>query len=66
IGGGLSLLNEYLRSPVAAILPNYLMHALLPAPPVHIAALGERAVPAGALELAKSAFIAHETKAETK
>ncbi len=53
IGGGLSLLKEHLRIPVAQRLPYYIMKAFLPIPPVHIAALGENAVPAGAAELAK-------------
>jgi glucokinase len=54
IGGGLSLLGEHLRQPVAHQLPRYLMHAFLPAPPVQIATLGEKVVPIGALQLAKN------------
>lgn len=53
IGGGLSLLKEHLRKAVADRLSNYIMKAFLPIPPVHIAALGENVVPAGAAELAK-------------
>jgi len=53
IGGGLSLLDDYLRYPVAEKLPGYVMKAFLPAPPVMIAALGENVVPLGAAELAK-------------
>lgn len=56
IGGGLSLLQEYLLVPVAKLLPAYIMKAFLPAPLVRIAALGEDVVPIGALELAKAAF----------
>lgn len=59
IGGGLSLLNEHLRLPIIERLPLYIMKALLPAPQVKIAALGEDVVPIGALELAKAAY---ETK----
>ena len=55
IGGGLSLLGEHLRAPVAAMLPRYVMKAFLPPPPLQIAALGEQVVPVGALELAKAA-----------
>lgn len=56
IGGGLSLLGQYLSSPISQRLPAYIMKALLPAPPVKIAVLGEDVVPIGALELAKAAF----------
>lgn len=62
IGGGLSLLNEYLRMPVATGLSHYVMKAFLPPPPVYIAALGERVVPVGALELARNAFIQQQKK----
>lgn len=69
IGGGLSLLNEHLRKPVAERLPDYVMKAFLPVPPVMIAALGENVVPLGAAELARkhwlqtgeSNFIKHST-----
>lgn len=53
IGGGLSLLEEHLRIPVEARLPNYVMKAFLPLAPVQIAALGQHVVPLGAAELAK-------------
>jgi glucokinase len=56
IGGGLSLLEEHLSTPVSQKLPEYIMKALLPAPLVKIAALREDVVPLGALELAKTAF----------
>ena len=56
IGGGLSLLGEHLRAPISDRLSHYLMKALLPAPPIKIAALGEDAVPVGALELARQLF----------
>lgn len=55
-GGGLSLVGEPLRARLAAALPGYLMHAFHPAPPVSLAALGEDAVPVGALALAASGF----------
>lgn len=53
IGGGLSLLKEHLRQPIIEKLPQYLVQAFLPAPPVQIASLGENVVPIGAIELAK-------------
>lgn len=56
MGGGLSLLHEHLRMPVANRLAHYVMKAFLPPPPVYMAALGEKVVPAGALELAKKAI----------
>lgn len=56
IGGGLSLLGEELRAPVAAALPGYLMGSFLPAPFVRISELRENVVPAGAIELAKLAL----------
>ncbi len=55
IGGGLSLLGEPLRSAMANALPAFIMKAFAPGPVVALAALGEDAVPVGALELAKSA-----------
>ncbi len=55
IGGGLSLIGEPLRLAVAQALPGFLMDAFQPGPKLALAALGEDAVPAGALELAKAA-----------
>lgn len=52
IGGGLSLLGEPLRAAVAEALPRFVMDAFKPGPRVLLAALGEDAVPAGALVLA--------------
>lgn len=54
IGGGLSLLGEYIRTPITAILPKYVLISFLPIPEIQIAFLGQKAVPIGALELAKS------------
>ncbi|MGI8636449.1 MAG: ROK family protein [Segetibacter sp.] len=56
IGGGLSLLKEHLIKPVTEKLPQYLLKALLPAPPIVIALLSEDVVPIGAIELASNAF----------
>ena len=53
MGGGLSLLKDYLRQPVIQKLPQYVMKAFLPLLPIEIASLGEQVVPIGALELAK-------------
>lgn len=55
IGGGLSFLGEVLRASVAEALPRFLMDAFWPGPRVALAALGEDAVPAGALVLARMA-----------
>lgn len=55
IGGGLSLLGEPLRAAVASHLPGFIMDAFKPGPDVALAALGEDAVPTGALELARMA-----------
>jgi glucokinase len=56
IGGGLSLLGEYLRTEISSALPHYVMEAFLPAPEIKIASLGKNVVPVGALELAKRSF----------
>ncbi|HSU68702.1 MAG TPA: ROK family protein, partial [Tepidisphaeraceae bacterium] len=52
LGGGLSLLGEPLRNGIAQRLPAYVMEVFAPGPPIRIAALGEDAVPVGALILA--------------
>ena len=54
LGGGLSLVGEPLRTAVAAHLPLHVMDAFAPGPEVRLAALGEDAVPVGALCLAAS------------
>ena len=54
LGGGLSLIGEPLRTAVAAHLPLHVMEAFAPGPEVRLAALGEDAVPVGALCLAAS------------
>jgi len=53
IGGGLSNVGEPLRAAVAKALGTFLMEAFAPGPRVCLAALGEDAVPVGALELAR-------------
>jgi len=55
LGGGLSLIGEPLRGAVAEALPGNLMQAFHPGPEMRLAALGEDAVPVGALLLAQSA-----------
>ena len=55
LGGGLSLMGEPLRGAVAAALPAFIMDAFAPGPRVRRAALGEDAVPVGALRLASTA-----------
>ncbi|MDQ3623412.1 MAG: ROK family protein [Verrucomicrobiota bacterium] len=56
VGGGLALLGDPVRARIAAALPRYLMDALLPGPRVVLSALGEDAVPVGALTLAARRF----------
>jgi glucokinase len=53
IGGGLSLVGEPLRQAVAQALPRFIMEAFAPGPQIALAALGEDAVPVGALVLAR-------------
>ena len=55
LGGGLSLIGEPLRSAVAAALPRLVMEVFHGGPPIKLSALGEDAVPVGALLLAQSA-----------
>jgi glucokinase len=52
LGGGLSGIGEPLRAAVAAVLPRFTMAAFAPGPRVVLTALGEDAVPMGAMELA--------------
>jgi glucokinase len=54
IGGGLSGVGESLRASVEGRLPGYVMKVFLPASRIVLAALGEDAVPIGALEMAKA------------
>ena len=51
LGGGLSLVGEPLRAGVAAQLPRFLMEVFGRGPEIKLAALGEDAVPVGALKL---------------
>lgn len=55
LGGGLSLVGEPLRAAVAAALPRFVMEVFRGGPEVKLAALGEDAVPTGALLLARDA-----------
>lgn len=55
LGGGLSLIGEPLRAAVATKLPRRVMEVFHGGPPIKLAALGEDAVPVGALLLAVSA-----------
>lgn len=52
LGGGLSQIGEPLREGVERSLRDFIMEAFLPGPRVALAALGEDAVPVGALYLA--------------
>ena len=54
LGGGLSLIGEPLRAAVAAKLPRLVMEVFHGGPPIKLAALGEDAVPVGALLLANT------------
>jgi len=51
LGGGLSKVGELLRAGVESGLQRFIMEAFLPGPKVALAALGEDAVPVGALFL---------------
>lgn len=53
IGGGLSLVGEPLRASVESALRPFVMEAFSPGPQIRLAALGQEAVPMGALELAR-------------
>jgi glucokinase len=55
IGGGLARVGEPLRAAVEAALRRFTMQAFAPGPRVALAALGEDAVPVGALALARAA-----------
>ena len=55
IGGGLAGIGEPLRSAVASALRPWIMEAFAPGLQVCLSALSERAVPLGALELARRA-----------
>ena len=52
LGGGLSGVGEPLRALVEGALRSFTMEAFAPGPKVALAALGEDAVPVGALKLA--------------
>jgi glucokinase len=54
LGGGLSKVGEPLRAAVEKALRGFLMEVFLPGPRLCLAALGEDAVPVGALELART------------
>ncbi len=53
LGGGLSLLGEPLRAAVQEALPPNLMEVFRPGPRLALAALGEDAVPVGAIEMSR-------------
>jgi glucokinase len=55
LGGGLSGVGEPLRASVENALRPFTMEAFAPGPRIALAALGEDAVPMGALELARQA-----------
>ena len=54
LGGGLSLTGEPLRAAIESALPRFTMEAFAPGPQIRLAALGEDAVPVGALHLARA------------
>jgi glucokinase len=64
LGGGLSLIGDTWRNAVAASVRPFLMEAFAPGPAVRLAALGEDAVPTGALLLAQSVATAEAAPAE--
>jgi glucokinase len=58
LGGGLALIGEPLRAAVELALRRFIMEAFAPGPEVALTRLKEDAVPVGALELARLAFLA--------
>jgi glucokinase len=54
LGGGLSKIGEPLRAGLQQALSKFVMEAFAPGPNLKLAALGEDAVPVGALELARA------------
>jgi glucokinase len=60
LGGGLSGVGEPLRASVERALRPFVMEAFAPGPRIALAALGEDAVPVGALELARAKFASSE------
>jgi len=54
LGGGFSLTGEPLRAAVETALSRFTMEAFAPGPKIRLAALGEDAVPVGALHLARA------------
>jgi len=57
LGGGLAGVGEPLRAAVARAMGGFIMEAFAPGPRVALSALGEDAVPVGALELARAATV---------
>jgi glucokinase len=66
LGGGLSLVGEPLRAAVAEALAPHVMEAFRPPPWVALTALGEDAVPVGALHLAARAAAVRESGSSNK
>jgi glucokinase len=60
LGGGLSHIGERLRAAVETALRPFVMEAFLPGPQIALAALGEDAVPVGAIELARTRLSSDE------
>lgn len=59
LGGGLALVGEPLRMAIDEVLPNFIMEAFHPTPPLRLAELAEAAVPTGALLLARQRGTTH-------
>lgn len=57
IGGGLARIGEPLRDGVATALRSFIMEVYQPGPKLCLAALGEDAVPVGALRLARNRLL---------
>ena len=62
VGGGLSGVGEPLRALIEAALRPFTMEAFAPGPRIALAALGEDAVPVGALELAQGSAGLHQAR----
>ncbi len=66
LGGGLAGIGEPLRAAVERELARFIMEAFAPGPKVALAALGEEAVPVGALELAQTRLLVKNCPDKTR
>jgi glucokinase len=62
LGGGLAGVGESLRAAVQEALAGFIMDVYKPGPRIALAALGEDAVPVGALELARAEIVGDDVR----